>query len=128
MYSTGWTITQPTVFKFKVLSSHKDPLSRQIREAVTIREQGNLNKRNEYSLNELIKLECTSYAWEEARKEKTRKREEASWDNKFDSFSDRQTVLSLTSTPVQVELCLTFSPFWMLHKYSSSAFICPGFL
>ena len=53
-------------FEFKVLGKFKDPLSRQVREALTIKEKGNLNKRNEFALNEIINMESSRYAWQEA--------------------------------------------------------------
>ena len=65
-----WMETHPLMtslpkFVFKVRSKHQDPLTRQIREAVNIRHEGKLNRKNEFSINELIKLETSKYSWEE---------------------------------------------------------------
>ena len=56
--------TSPPEFKFRVLSKHKDALSRQISEAVRIRTRGNLNRKNEFATNELVRLESRKYTWE----------------------------------------------------------------
>ena len=52
-------------FKFEILSYHKDALSRHLREAYIINEQGKLNRKTEYSSNELIRLKSTTYSWDE---------------------------------------------------------------
>ena len=68
---------EQSLFKFKNLSKHSDPLSRQVWEAVCIREMGNLNRGNEFSGKELIRLKSSCYAWGEEmfdKKEKKRKR------------------------------------------------------
>ena len=52
----------PPQFKFKVLSCHRDALGRQIREAIQIKQVGTLNRKDEFAVNELIRLEpskCT---------------------------------------------------------------------
>ena len=41
-------------FKFRTLSSHNDALSRQLMEAIMIREKGNLNKKSEHALMSLL--------------------------------------------------------------------------
>ena len=43
-------------FKFKVATTFKDPLRRQIYEAVLIMEKGSLNRKHEFNLNELCSL------------------------------------------------------------------------
>ena len=60
------TSTTPPVFTFKVLSKHSDALSRQVKEALVILQKGKLNKRNEFSINEIITMESSRYAWEES--------------------------------------------------------------
>ena len=80
--------TEPPVFKFKNLSKHGDPLSRQVREAVCIREMGNLNRRNEFSGNELIKLQTSCYAWDEGMTDKKLKKEKEIKDTNLKSFID----------------------------------------
>ena len=59
----GLDLTPPQ-FKFSVLSSHKDALSRQLMEAIIIKEQGKLNKKQEYSSNKIIRMETHKYSWE----------------------------------------------------------------
>ena len=49
-------VTCPT-FKFKVLGKYSDALTRQISEAVNILEMGTLNKRCEFRVNDLCRLE-----------------------------------------------------------------------
>ena len=49
--------TEPPYFKFKIISQHKDALSRQLNEALWIINQGGLNKRCEFNINELCRLE-----------------------------------------------------------------------
>ena len=44
-------------FKFKVLGQYRDTLTRQITEAVNILDKGSLNKRHEFRINELCRLE-----------------------------------------------------------------------
>ena len=56
--------TTPPTFKFQILGVHKDALSRQLHEAIQIRTRGNLNKRSEFAINELIRMESTKYAWQ----------------------------------------------------------------
>ena len=58
------------------MGKFKDPLSRQVREALTIKERGNLNKRNEFALNEIINMEPSRYAWQEAENIKRCQREQ----------------------------------------------------
>ena len=70
--------TSPPEFKFRVMSKHKDPLSRQISEAVLIRTRGKLNKKCEFATNELVRMESRKYSWDtdlDYRNEKLRERE-----------------------------------------------------
>ena len=59
----------PPTFKFKKITSHGDPLTRQLMEATIIRGKGTLNRKTEYALNELIRLETTKYTWEQDQEE-----------------------------------------------------------
>ena len=43
-------------FKFRVIGSFKDPLRRQLLEAIKITYSGTLNKRNEHGHNEICRL------------------------------------------------------------------------
>ena len=63
--------TDQPKFEFKVLSKHNDALSRQVREAVTILDRGKLNKKNEFGINEIIKMEPSRYEWEQEQDRKT---------------------------------------------------------
>ena len=65
----------PPEFTFKVIGAHKGPLSRQLEEAIFIRTEGNLNKRNEFTTNELIRMEAHKYSWEVEKEYKARWRE-----------------------------------------------------
>ena len=56
--------TAPPEFKFRLVNVHKEALSRQLDEAVHIRSIGNLNKKNEFAINELIRLESCKYSWD----------------------------------------------------------------
>ena len=55
----------PPCIKFKRVSSHKDALSRQLKEALLILREGTLNKRDEFSNNEVVRMETTRYTWDE---------------------------------------------------------------
>ena len=48
----------PPEYTFKVLGSYSDCLSRQIAEAIHIEEKGILNKRSEFGINHLPRLEA----------------------------------------------------------------------
>ena len=77
----------PPEFQFRIISKHKDPLSRQIKEAVLIQSQGNLNKRNEFANNELIQLQPSQYAWDQAVDEKHSKKVAAERETLLKEFS-----------------------------------------
>ena len=51
-------------FEFNVVSSHRDPLSRQVKEAVLISNKGKLNKKKEFAINEILRMEAGNYSWE----------------------------------------------------------------
>ena len=59
-----------------MISKHKDALSRQLNEALHIRKQGNLNKKQEFSLNELIRLQSSKYSWEQEQEQKAARDQE----------------------------------------------------
>ena len=46
---------------FKKVSVHSDALSRQLKEALLIMEQGTMNKREEFSNNEVVRMESSTY-------------------------------------------------------------------
>jgi len=60
------TDTQPPIFDFKTVSKHTDAFGRQVKEAVLIRQMGTLNKRNEFAVNELVRMESKQYSWDES--------------------------------------------------------------
>ena len=78
--------TIPPKFKFRIISQHKEALTRQIREAVCIREMGSLNKKNEFALNELIRMESSIYSWDQAAADKDLKKSEALRDIHLSDF------------------------------------------
>ena len=79
--------TSPPGFKFSVLSSHRDPLSRQLREAILIGKQGDLNKKNEFGLNELIRLDAPHYSWDKAERDRLQRKEKLEHDIKICDFT-----------------------------------------
>ena len=78
--------TSPPKFKFTVLSGHRDPLSRQLKEAVMIGNAGNLNKKNEFGLNELIRLDAPRYSWDKSLQDKNDQKERCARENKLNDF------------------------------------------
>ena len=57
------TALRPPDFKFKVESSHRDALSRQICEAVMIEETGILNSKSEFGMNHLCRMVTDVGPW-----------------------------------------------------------------
>ena len=80
------TETNPPKFNFRVTSSHRDPLGRQLREAIKIRSEGVLNKREEFATNELINLEVSKYNWKKNAEFEQRRLERNEHDNKLQNF------------------------------------------
>ena len=54
----------PPEFDFKIISCHRDSFSRQLSEALLIEEEGILNKRAEYGVNHLYRLQSNMPEWE----------------------------------------------------------------
>ena len=67
--SHGTTTVAPK-FSFHKVISHIDPLSRQLKEAILIRDEGNMNRKDEFSNNEIIRLESNGYTWDRENKRK----------------------------------------------------------
>ena len=88
---------QPPTFNFKVLSKHREPLTRQIREAILIRDRGNLNRRDEFSLNEIIKMESTRYTWDQLESNKITRQQEDNRDKCLRGFIE--VMKSVTNAP-----------------------------
>ena len=78
--------TSPPSFEYKVLSVHRDPLSRQLREAVIIGKRGLLNKKNEFGLNELIRLDAPVYSWDQQQTEILQRKARSEHENKICDF------------------------------------------
>ena len=78
--------TTPPRFSFKTVSVHKDALSRQVREAIVIRDRGKLNRKNEYALNEIIRLESANYAWDEAERLRVEKKKQLEHESMLKNF------------------------------------------
>ena len=76
----------PPAFTFKIVSKHKDALSRQIKEAVLIKSRGNMNKKCEFASNEIIRLVSKNYSWDESVADKERRRVEKEYEEKLDNF------------------------------------------
>ena len=80
------TLTTPPQFKFEIISSHRDALSRQLCEAILIRKEGNLNRRNEFSLNELVRLETSQYYWDKEMNMKAERDQEKDFNERISNF------------------------------------------
>ena len=80
------TLTVPPEFEYKIIASHKDALSRQLHEAVLISNKGNLNRKNEFASNQLIRLQSKDYSWEEEKHGRTHRRLEQELNEKIDGF------------------------------------------
>ena len=85
MEAHGTDTIAPT-FEFKVLGCHSDAFSRQLSEAIYIRLKGNLNRKNEFISNELIRLESSSYSWEQARGDKLKVKRDRDYEERLSSF------------------------------------------
>ena len=57
------TDTKRPGFKFKVVSSHREALSRQICEAILIEETGTLNSKSEFGMNHLCRMVTAHSPW-----------------------------------------------------------------
>ena len=76
----------PPSFSFRVISKHKDALSRQIKEAVLIKSRGNLNKKCEFASYEIVRLESKKYTWDQNVADKERKKIEKEQEEKLENF------------------------------------------
>ena len=87
MEAHGMSI-QLSKFRFKIIGIHQEALSRQLDEAINIRIIGNLNKRNEYATNELVRMESSKYSWEADKLLRDEKRSERLREEKLSCFVD----------------------------------------
>ena len=78
--------TEAPKFKFEVLSLHKDALSRQLCEALHIRTQGNLNRKSEFAVNEIIRMQTGKYSWEQRKVEREQQRDQGVWEERIKCF------------------------------------------
>ena len=76
----------PPGLSFSVVKKHKDPLSRQLREAVVIGKKGGLNKKNEFGLNELIRLNAPTYSWDQEQTDLMERRAKSDHEIKLSDF------------------------------------------
>ena len=76
----------PPRFKFRVIGNFKDPLSRQLCEALEIMRTGNLNQKTEFKINDLCRLVTDSTEKEKEVEVATAKIERDTLDLQLDSF------------------------------------------
>ena len=74
-------------FEFSVLSTHRDSLSRQIREAILIGKEGTLNKKSEFGLNEIIRMVPADYTWDRAVTDRQQKSDEREQQLRLQNFT-----------------------------------------
>ena len=60
----GTEVVSPQ-FKFELIGAYNDPLRRQLTEALQIVEQGTINSIQEFGVNELFQLQCTTSSLEQ---------------------------------------------------------------
>ena len=73
-------------FSFKTLETLPDPLQRQLAEALHIQERGGLNRRAEYNMNNLCRLEPNFTDWEIEEKGRIMASEKRGFQEKFANF------------------------------------------
>ena len=76
-------------FTFKVLGQYRDALTRQITEAVCIMENGSLNKRNEFRLNEICRIGSKVSEKDSEKQRKSRIENRAREENKIIEFIEK---------------------------------------
>ena len=75
-------------FEFSIVKHYKDPLRRQICEAIYIQEQGTLNRKTEFNVNELCRLETNKH-WKDLETEVFKESEsKATFISKMHNFVD----------------------------------------
>ena len=75
-------------FEFEIISQYKDPLRRQICEAIHIADQGTLNRKSEFNVNELCRLESNRH-WRDLEKEVSQEVESKNvFNSKIKNFID----------------------------------------
>ena len=82
------THTVSPEFEFSIIGQYKDPLRRQICEAIQIIDQGTLNRKSEFNVNELCRLE-TNRNWKEVQSNVIKEAESRTlFNNKLRNFVD----------------------------------------
>ena len=70
------TLIRPPPFTYMTLATHKDPLLRQLHEAILIRIKGDLNRKCEFASNEIIRLQSKGYSWKEEQEQRYKQQQE----------------------------------------------------
>ena len=89
----------PPLFKFEIISRHKDALSRQLSKALHIRKQGNLNKKQEFSINELIRVQSSKYSWDRDKESRIALEEEKDQASRMSNFISVMSSVHSIDTP-----------------------------
>ena len=113
---THGTQAMPPTFSYSIVSQHSDALSRQIKEALLIKEQGKLNKKLEYSSNELIRTESYKYSWEEERDRQREVRDRNQRNSDTKAFIDVISNVMFNSAASGVTNCLHSSRYIPAQK------------
>ena len=113
--------TKPPTFSFRVISKHKDALSRQIKEAVLIKVKGNLNKKCEFASNELIRLESRKYSWEQCAEDKAMRKKEKEHEVKVEDFINVMRNVSNVNKRKLTETHIDLASSSRSNKVSNSA-------
>ena len=93
----GTSISPPN-FTFKVIKTFKEPMSRQIVEALLILEKGTLNLKSEFGTNHLCRLQATQTEWEVERERKDADRVKKETDEELKRFINVMSKKSLFHT------------------------------
>ena len=82
------TQSECPAFEFKILNKFKDPLRRQICEAICIQDQGTLNRKSEFNTNELCRLEARKH-WRDMESQlRSEAESKTAFINKLQNFVD----------------------------------------
>ena len=82
-------------FKFEVIGQYKDPLRRQLGEALHIMESGNLNRKMEFNKTEICRLESKQGAWESEERIKKKMLERKQFNEKMEKFIEKKSKVKL---------------------------------
>ena len=93
------TTMEPPEFAFKVFSKYKDSLSRQILEAILIEDRGNLNKKFEFGINHISRLEAGMTQWDKNKLEEREANDRANFQSNLLNFIDVIKSVKIKSSP-----------------------------